>query len=264
MNAGVGPIPPRWAAPRRARRPRTLCGGLPVPNSNDGRTPLSRGYSVVARTGELDPMEKLLWFIIRGYENADGRGCFAGDELLASHMGRSVRSVQGYRASLHKKGYLRRQLRGPKPAYWWATIPEAGEDSEPEDGGSRGFPSGRFVEAIREFWWLGQDLPPRAPDGWALSADLQYLRRLWANEETDVVLSFMEGTRTLAEASKLPKVDPGDPFTSAYLQRNSEYEDRSLWSRALEAARNGKPNESSPLGGLVDGILVEKGVTAYE
>lgn len=231
--------------------------------SDDGRTPLIDGYMVVARTSDLEPGEKALWFAIRGKENEDGRGCFAGDELLAAYVGRSERSIQEYRASMLEKGYLRRQLRGPKPAYWWATVPDNptipdGKNPQAEDHGeASGFPSSRFVDAIREHWWLGDDIPGCAPEEWAISADLRYLRKFWGSEGEEESMSYIRGVRTLADDGELgPKVQ-GEPFTSAYLQRHAEIADQSLWSRALEAdrRRGEEPADESPLSEMTEQIL---------
>lgn len=89
----------------------------------------------MAREAALTAGQVRLWLLIRSYQQADGRGAYPGDEVLAKHMDRSPRSIQKYRRRLRDMGYLRRELRGPKPAYWWAVTPEASQQTanqEPE------------------------------------------------------------------------------------------------------------------------------------
>lgn len=93
-----------------------------------GRLTLSEIFEAT-RDPALTPEEKVLWTLYRSYEGSEGSGAFPGDERLARHMGLSERSVQGYRARLLEKGYLRRKLRGPRPALFWAVTPD--EASKP-------------------------------------------------------------------------------------------------------------------------------------
>jgi hypothetical protein len=83
--------------------------------------------------GRLTPPHKLLWVIYRSYEGKAGRGAFVGDDRLAGHLGKSVRSVQMYRADLVEWGYLKQQLRGPNPAMYWAVLPPELDAELPDD-----------------------------------------------------------------------------------------------------------------------------------
>lgn len=94
----------------------------------DGRASLKAIFDV-ARSPELTAAEVRLWILYRSYEQPDGRGAYPGDELLAKHLDKSPRAVQGYRARLLKLGYLRQKLRGPNPAWYWAILPD--EESQP-------------------------------------------------------------------------------------------------------------------------------------
>lgn len=97
-------------------------GGEPQ-GRRSGRATLEDIFRV-ARAPELQPEEKVLWLIYRSYESPNGKGAYPGDELLAEHLDRSPRSVQSYRARLLEKGWLERELRGPRPARWRAVLPE--------------------------------------------------------------------------------------------------------------------------------------------
>jgi hypothetical protein len=89
-----------------------------------GRRTLSAIWAMARCEDErLTPPHKLLWLNYRSYEGTAGRGAFVGDDRLAGHLGKSVRSVQMYRADLVEWGYLRQQLRGPNPAMYWAVLP---------------------------------------------------------------------------------------------------------------------------------------------
>ena len=87
----------------------------------------------VMRTPFLSPEEKTLWAIYRSYDS--GRGAFPGDERIAEHMNRSVRSVQVYRKQLLGNGWLEQRRRGPQPALYRAVIPGPDtQDSAPLPG----------------------------------------------------------------------------------------------------------------------------------
>lgn len=77
----------------------------------------------VAKEPALTPEEKNLWTLYRAYD-FHGRGAWPGDDVLAAHMGRSVRSVKQYRKRLMALGYLEQQLRGFRPAIYNAVVPE--------------------------------------------------------------------------------------------------------------------------------------------
>ncbi len=74
------------------------------------------------RTAELGSSEKVLWGLYRSYDSGDG--AWPGDEALAAHMGKKVRSVESYRAQLLDAGFLLKEFRGPKPAVYRAVLPQ--------------------------------------------------------------------------------------------------------------------------------------------
>ena len=85
-----------------------------------GRKTLTDLFAVM-REPSLTPKEKVLWALVRSYDS--GHGCWASNELLASHLGVCPRTVQRRKAELLRQGYLARELRGPNPAKWWALLP---------------------------------------------------------------------------------------------------------------------------------------------
>ena len=87
----------------------------------DGRTTLPEIFAVM-RTAALGPAEKVLWGLYRSYDS--GNGAWPGDEVLAAHMSRKVRSIEDYRARLLDAGFLLKEFRGPKPAVYRAVIPQ--------------------------------------------------------------------------------------------------------------------------------------------
>lgn len=78
-------------------------------------------FGAIMKDETLTPEEKVLWGLYRAYD-FKGRGSWPGDETLAGHMGKSVRSVQGYRARLLEKGFLEQTLCGPRPAIYKAVV----------------------------------------------------------------------------------------------------------------------------------------------
>ena len=86
----------------------------------DGRTTLEEIFDFF-KTPTLSSYEKALWMLYRAYDG--GEGAWPGDDVLAAHMDKSVRSVQGYRARLLEAGFLHKKFRGPKPAIYRAVIP---------------------------------------------------------------------------------------------------------------------------------------------
>lgn len=90
-------------------------------NGRDGRATLGEIF-IVMRDPRLTESEKVLWCLYRSYDS--GNGAWPGDDLLATQMGKSVRSVQAYRAGLIGKGYLAQRFRGPHPAAHNAVVPE--------------------------------------------------------------------------------------------------------------------------------------------
>ncbi|MFH1764909.1 MAG: hypothetical protein ABIF09_12025 [Gemmatimonadota bacterium] len=100
--------------------------------NKSGRRTISAFFQIM-RDETLTPEEKVLWGVYRSYENpTKGLGAFPGDQTLAEHMGKSVRSVQNYRAQLLVRGYLVQTLRGPRPAIYRAVLPDLEEDPEGE------------------------------------------------------------------------------------------------------------------------------------
>ena len=64
----------------------------------NGRTTLREVFAVM-RTEELGPVEKVLWGLYRSYDS--GNGAWPGDEVLAAHMGRKVRSCASDMIRVH-------------------------------------------------------------------------------------------------------------------------------------------------------------------
>jgi len=111
----------------------------------DGRTTLREIFAVM-RTAELGPAEKVLWSLYRSYDG--GAGAWPGDEALAAHMGKKLRSVESYRARLLDAGFLLKEFRGPKPAVYRAVLPqEATQDLATLDTGSSAESRGTGAEA---------------------------------------------------------------------------------------------------------------------
>lgn len=110
----------------------------------DTRTTLPDIFAVM-RDPNLTDQEVRLWGIYRSYDHGDG--AYPGDETIQAHMAsvdeqgrrrpKSLRAIQTYRASLVRKGYLTRELRGPNPAVYRAIVPASrGEEScTPTDAG---------------------------------------------------------------------------------------------------------------------------------
>ena len=86
----------------------------------DGRTTLREIFALF-RSSKLSSEEKALWVLYRSYDSGDG--AHPGDEVLAEHMGKSVRSVQTYRTQLIDRGFLTKQFRGRNPSIFRATVP---------------------------------------------------------------------------------------------------------------------------------------------
>lgn len=86
-----------------------------------GRKTLTEIFSM-AREPSLTPVEKALWLLIRSYDS--GMGCWAGDRVLAEHLGMSERTVHRAKKKMLETGYVTRELRGPHPARWKAVIPD--------------------------------------------------------------------------------------------------------------------------------------------
>ena len=87
----------------------------------DGRSTLREIFAAM-RTADLGAPEKVLWCLYRSYDG--GAGAWPGDEALAAHMGKKVRSVESYRARLIDSGFLLKEFRGPKPAVYRAVLPQ--------------------------------------------------------------------------------------------------------------------------------------------
>ena len=75
----------------------------------------------VFKGSTLSPDEKVLWMLYRAYDQ--GAGAWPGDDVLADHMQKGVRSVQRYRSRLLEGGFLLKEFRGPKPASYRAVSP---------------------------------------------------------------------------------------------------------------------------------------------
>ena len=86
----------------------------------DGPKTLTAIFTIV-RSTDLMPSEKVLWLLVRSFDS--GNGCWASTERFAGHMGLSERQVERIRAELIRRGYLSRQLRGPRPALYRAIVP---------------------------------------------------------------------------------------------------------------------------------------------
>lgn len=78
-------------------------------------------FNAVMKDETLSLGCKVLWALYRAFDFS-GRGSWPGDETLARHMGKSVRSVQSYRAELLDRGFLEQTLRGPRPAVYRAVV----------------------------------------------------------------------------------------------------------------------------------------------
>ncbi len=94
-------------------------------SSRDGRATLRDVFEIM-RDPHLTEHEGRLWALYRSYDT--GEGAWPGDDVLAGHMGKKIRSVESYRAGLIQKGYLVGTFRGPPPAAYRAVIPEAPQD----------------------------------------------------------------------------------------------------------------------------------------
>ena len=100
----------------------------------DGRTTLREIFALF-RSSTLSPDEKVLWALYRSYDSGDG--AHPGDEVLAEHMGKSVRSVQTYRTQLIARGFLTKEFRGRNPSLFRTAIPiEAPQNPAVQTGGS--------------------------------------------------------------------------------------------------------------------------------
>jgi hypothetical protein len=86
----------------------------------DGRATLRDIFALV-RDSDLSPEEKTLWLLYRSYDTGDG--AWPGDDILAEHIGKSVRSVKLYKAKLREHGLLDVEFRGPNPAVHRAIYP---------------------------------------------------------------------------------------------------------------------------------------------
>lgn len=82
-----------------------------------------------ARHSGLSDAEFRIWMLLRTYEGRDG--AFPKAATLAEHLDKSPRTVRRHRSQLVEKGFVTRDLRGPKPASFRTTVPGAPES----DGG---------------------------------------------------------------------------------------------------------------------------------
>lgn len=249
----------------------------------DGRATLEDVFDVLRAT-DLEPEHKVLWGIYRSYEGSDGNGAFPGDELLARHLGRSPRTVRRYRKELREAGWLEQELRGPKPARYRAVVPNEqdvqrqegeetptwGDELPAEVVEADSFPVQTFRAGVLREWyrvngelpdWNEEPVPPDAPDGWSIQADLGHLRDLWERRPTEEVARYVRGVRALAEADALPGIEPGDPFSAAYAMTSGGWDGQTLWSRALGATDGVAPDQSGrqTLDALSEQVLAEKG-----
>jgi hypothetical protein len=85
------------------------------------------------RHAHMTPAHLQLWLIYRSYEGPGGRGAYPGDPLLADLMHRTERMIRAYKRDLLAWGFLRQQLRGPRPALYWAILPAWLEETLPEE-----------------------------------------------------------------------------------------------------------------------------------
>ena len=93
---------------------------MPEKAKPDGRTTLKEIFGVF-RESTLSLGEKALWILYRSYDSGDG--AHPGDEVLAMHMGKSIRSIQNYRTRLIERGFLTKEFRGRNVSIFRATIP---------------------------------------------------------------------------------------------------------------------------------------------
>ena len=106
------------------------------------------------------------------------------------------------------------------------------------------FPSRRFVDLLRELYWLGDAPPPAAPPGWNEAAELQDLRAAWRNlgRDAERVERAMRGFRALADRGELPGTAAGEAFTGALLKR---LRGEGFWERAERAGQVFEPGAAS-------------------
>lgn len=228
-----------------------------------GRATL-RDIFAVLRDPNLEPEEKVVWGLYRSYEGRNSKGAYPGDELLAKHLGRSPRTVRRYRQRLLEAGYLDQQLRGPKPAWYHARLPD-GEgradtaDAEPFEAvdwiegireADSPFTADALPAGIRPLLWRGSDPPDDAPDGWGFGPEIGHLAQLrdergWTGFE---VALAMIGLNEMGDDGDVPK-----GLTSGYPTRSRTWDGPELWGRALEVGRewyarvNGRPERVDEL-----------------
>lgn len=243
-------------------------------NGSDGRAGLNE-IDRVARDPNLAPEAKVLWLIYRSYEAEDGGGAFPGDETVSRHMGRSPRTVRRYRKDLLELGYLRRELRGPKEARYWATLPEEREEKEgrwglgdlPTFESWNGEASRFFAEGVQQVLWRSKQPPPDAPDGWSMAADLKRIKVAWTNLGTAGTVRRLRGLRYLADAGELPvqgtngearPLEPGEGFTLGLLEH---YREDGKWREAERRFRERHEDGTGedPLGEAVAFVQGEGG-----
>ena len=100
--------------------------------SKANTTSTLRAMFDVAKNPALTCSQKALWFLIRSYPPDDG--CFAHPETLGHQLhGMSASHVSRLRCELVESGHLTRELRGPKPPVFRATVPSkrVGTDADP-------------------------------------------------------------------------------------------------------------------------------------
>ncbi len=90
--------------------------------SGNGRQTLTEIFTV-ARDPSVSDKAFRLWLIYRSY-NSGSKGAFCGDERMAAHLECSERTLRRWRSTLLESGHLRRKLDGPRPARYWAVVPE--------------------------------------------------------------------------------------------------------------------------------------------
>lgn len=99
-----------------------------------GRATL-RAIFEAARDPELSAEEFRVWAVYRSYETPGGDGGFPSLDTLSGHLGQAPRTIRRHRRELLERGWLERQLRGPKPAAYRAVVPDgAPPPSADEDG----------------------------------------------------------------------------------------------------------------------------------
>lgn len=225
----------------------------------DGRATLREMFALL-RAPDLEPEEKVLWGLYRSYQSPNGKGAYPGDELLAEHLGRSPRTVRRQRRRLLEAGYLEQQRRGPKPARYWAVLPDdegdgadapdPEDETEPQDEGvpwglgeppsleGWGEASSYFAEGVQEVLWRSKQPPPDAPDGWSMGADLKRLKVVWSNLGTAGTVRRLWGLRYLAEDGELScrgengdlrRLEPDEGFTLGLLEH---FRERGKWEDA--------------------------------